>query len=161
MSESLRRAYLQAMGIELWVSRRQPTGIAEPVLLGIGTGQGSTVVVCATPAEPTTPLGRDLERAIEALQGQAPVWAWLDPLPEQDCATLAELIDRKLVTRVLVLGAGLAERLGAGQPGDVVASAAVVSLPGPAELGSSAAARRRAWALLRDGLRSTPRSGRA
>jgi len=150
--ELRRRAYLQAMGIDIWVSRRHPSTAGGLVLLGVGPGQASTVLLCAAASESDTVIGRDLARTIEGLQGQAPMWAWLDPAPGDNCLDLPQLIDDRLITRVLVLGAALGDRLAAGSLPRAIGSAAILSLPGLGELAVNRAARQRAWTQLRDGL---------
>jgi hypothetical protein len=60
MTAAQRRAYLDAMGIDVWLERQ-----AEPVWdrLVLGPGAGSTLLVCNDPEDAASALAADIVRA--------------------------------------------------------------------------------------------------
>jgi hypothetical protein len=152
VSEARRRAYLEALGFDVWVPRLGtpagslitgcPTG-----RLQLGPGQGSTLVVCATAEDSATRFAGDLARAL----GSDPVWAWPDRQATADALALEEAIGVRLITRVIVLGAEPARWLFADTVPAVVGSAAVAIAASVNELGARGAARRALWRSLRGG----------
>ena len=73
MIETRRRAYLEALGFDVWLARPPAP---EPGALSVGPGSGSTLLVCDAAADSTPDLAKDLARAL----GGEPTWAWLEPL---------------------------------------------------------------------------------
>jgi DNA polymerase III psi subunit len=149
MNEAQRRAYLEAMGIEVWISReRSAVDSGPPGRLGVGKGRGSTLLICERLADSESVLGQDVARAVAAVCGQPPLWAWLDPEPPEPATHLEELISSRLVTRVFVLGASVRERIGYAGSRDIIGSARITTVPAADELEHRAEARRALWRQL-------------
>lgn len=165
MIEARRRAYLEAMGFDVWVARSAAQPIAEagsqPGLLVVGPGQGSTLLVCAEAAQTAGKFAADLTRAL----GGDPVWAWPDRGGDGDgprdgsgdgggdSLGLEAAIGARLFTRVVIFGADTARWLFEEAVPEVVASAAVSTLDGLEELAVSSAAKRALWQRLQNPLR--------
>ena len=169
MIEARRRAYLEAMGFDVWVARSaaQPPAQAmsqsmsqstsQSGLLVVGPGQGSTLLVCASAAETASKFAADLTRAL----GGDPAWAWPDRGGPGggtgdgggDSLGLEAVIGARLITRVVIFGADTARWLFDGAVPEVVASAAVSTLDGLGELAVRGAAKRALWQRLQNPLR--------
>ena len=108
-------------------------------------GNGSCLLVCAGPEQSATPLASDLARVL----GATPVWAW--PSEDPDSGALAQAVDDRLFTSVVVFGAGLAARVCGGEPPASCGSAQLLVGPDLEELLTQADARRQCWAVLRAG----------
>jgi len=135
MIESQRRAYLAAMGYEVWVARTPDSG---QVRLKLAPGQGRCLLVCPTAADTSTRLAGDIARA---LGGEA-CWAWFG---DGEGVSIAEAVDGRLAVQVVVFGANAAKALfGEDAPG-VLGSAALLVAPGMDRLGASAEARKALW----------------
>jgi len=143
MIEARRRAYLEALGVDVWVARPPA---AEPGRLGVGTGSGSTLLVCLAAADCTSELGRDLVRAI----GGEPVWAWLHPLEEHGGQALGDIVSGRLITRVLLFGKEPEQQLFRGGAPEIIGSATVSTVPSLQELAVSGIAKQSLWRKLRD-----------
>jgi len=141
MAELRRRAYLEAMGFDVWL--RRPSG-PEPGRLVVGPGSGSTLLVCAAPAASGGRLAADIARAI----GSEPVWAWPDPKGDPGRPGVEEAVGDGLFTRLLVFGEDLARELFGAEAPRIVGSAAVAVLPDLDELAVSGSARRTLWRLI-------------
>lgn len=142
MSEVRRRAYLEAMGFDVWVAR--PPDLQWD-RLQMGPGQGSTLLVCASPEEGESTISSDIARAI----GGDPVWAWPDPQDDPEAPRLEDAVRDRLFTRVIVFGEIVAERLFGGLPPDVLLSSAVNVTCTLGELSTRGSAKRALWQLLR------------
>lgn len=153
MIEARRRAYLEAMGFDVWVHRSAAQPIAQSIsqsgLLVVGPGQGSTLLVCAAAAETASKFAADLTRAL----GGDPAWAWPDRGGSGDGLTLEAAIGARLITRVVIFGADTACWLFDGAVPEVVASAAVSTLDGLEALAVRGAAKRALWQRLQNPLR--------
>lgn len=157
MIEARRRAYLEAMGFDVWVARSPAQSMAQPMsqpgLLVVGPGQGSTLLVCAAAAETASKFAADLTRAL----GGDPAWAWPDRDGRGDgggeSLGLEAAIGARLITRVVIFGADTARWLFDGAVPEVVASAAVLTLDGLEELAVRGAAKRALWQRLQNPLR--------
>jgi hypothetical protein len=141
MTETRRRAYLEAMDIDLWVRRPPPP---EPDRLLLAAGKGSTLLVCASDEDRATPLAADIARAV----GGDPNWAWPDPEGRAESPKLSQAIEDRLVTRVVVFGRPTAERLFGSEVPDVVVSATVSVAADFEELAIRGTAKQSLWALL-------------
>lgn len=144
MTEARRRAYLEAMGYDVWVSRS-----AEPVSgrLVVGPGRGSTLLVCPEPGHSATRIAADIARAA----GEEPVWAWPDPEGFPDRPDLEQAVRDGLFTRIILFGETVKEQLMTGESGDIVASSSVFVAEDPDILAVSGEARRALWKMLRGG----------
>jgi hypothetical protein len=142
MIEARRRAYLDALGFDVWVAR---PAAAEPGRLGVGTGSGAMLLVCDSSADCDTDLARDLARAL----GGDPAWAWLEPQQGDGGQALGEIISSRLITRVMLFGAEPARRLFQGKVPETIGSAALVVVPSLQELAASGLARQSLWRRLR------------
>jgi DNA polymerase III psi subunit len=145
MIEARRRAYLDALGFDVWVARAPSAVPGQPERLAVGPGGGATLLVCDSAADCDTELARDLARAL----GGDPAWAWLEPLPNDGGQALADIISGRLATRVLLFGAAAARRLFHGDVPEILGSAALTVLPSLRELAASGRARQSLWRHLR------------
>jgi len=142
MIEARRRAYLEALGFDVWLAR---SAAPEPGSLTVGPGNGSTLLVCGEAAESTTELAMDLGRAF----GGEPAWAWLEPTDEAGGQVLGEVISSRLMTRVVLFGAETARRLFQGNAPAMVGSAEIAVVPDLRELAVSGSARQSLWQQMR------------
>jgi hypothetical protein len=141
MIEARRRAYLEALGFDVWIARPPAP---EPGRLGVGTGRGSTLLICRSAADCTAELASDLARAL----GGDPLWSWLDPAAGDEAEFLADIVASRLITRVLLFGSAAARSLFQGPPPAMLGSAEIVEAPGLEELAISASARKTLWRRL-------------
>lgn len=144
MSEPLRQAYLDALGIDVWVARPPAP---ERDRLVVGPGQGSTLLVCSAAEESAGRLSGDIARAL----GAEPVWAWSDPDGQPDSPRLEDAVRNGLFTRVIVFGAPVAERLFGGATPAVLVSSEVSVVPAVEDLAVSGRAKQEFWELVRQG----------
>ncbi len=141
MIEAQRRAYLEAMGIGVWINKSDaPDGIRWLV----GPGSGSTLLLCRTARESGTRLAADIGRSL----GGDPVWAWPDPEGRQEFPTLADTLEQNLFTQVLLFGRALAGQAFKGSAPEVLASASVQVAADLDELAVNGMARRKLWQCL-------------
>ena len=188
MSEARRRAYLAAMGFDVWLARstdappgREPGAEmdvryaaqadeaadggadegagAQRGRIQVGPGRGSTLLVCASAADSASKFAADLVRAL----GGDPAWAWpvrgVGRSGGGGSLTLEEAIGARLITRVFVFGGDTESWLFAGEIPPLVGSATVTSLAGLAEISRQGAAKRALWRCLQDPLRSESPGG--
>jgi hypothetical protein len=158
MAQASRHAYLQALGIDVWVpraatanmarSRIEPDELSEVPAsfergLHIGPGDGNTLLLCTTAAEAATRLAADIARCLD----HEPVWSW--PMAEEagQGISLGQAIEQRLFTRVLVFGPQLEEFV-SGAAAQVIASARILRTRPITELIASAAAKRTLWSEL-------------
>jgi hypothetical protein len=184
VNEARRRAYLEALGFEVWVARSAaPAGGARPAALfdapleapfdtladhqhgriQVGSGRGSTLLVCSSAADSASKFAADVVRAL----GGDPAWAW--PIRDLgrgvgrgaggDHTTLEAAIGARLITRVLVFGEDTVRWLFQGAIPPVVGSATVTPLAGLGEISRHAAAKRALWRCLQDPLRNASPGG--
>jgi len=142
MIESQRRAYLDSMGFDIWVRR---SARPERDRLLISPGQGSTLLICESPAASVTKLAGDVARAL----GDDPVWAWPDPDGTQDSERLQDAVGHRLFTRVIVFGESLAKQLFDGEIPAVLGSAAVHLISGLDDLAVRGTAKLDFWQRVR------------
>lgn len=171
MIETRRRAYLEAMGFDVWVARsaaQAETQVEAQAAtqfdagadeqwgrIQVGPGRGSTLLVCAAAAESASKFAADVVRAL----GGDPAWAWPGGGAGGDSCTLEEAIGAGLITRVFVFGDDAARWLFQGEIPSVVGSATVTSLAGLGEISRRGAAKQALWRCLQDPLRSAPPGG--
>ena len=141
MTEARRRAYLEAMGFDVWV--RKPPPPLENRLV-VGPGRGNTLLICATPELSASKLAADIARAV----GGEPVWAWPDPEGRPASPDLEQAVRDGLFTRVMVFGEETRKRLMGAQEDEVVASSTVRSAADLEELAVRGEAKRRLWQLI-------------
>ena len=139
------RAYLDAMGIPVWVARGgAPEKSLEDAPRGriqLGPGDGQLMLLCGSISEPAGKLATDVARAL----GTRPVWAW--PAADEGLE-LAEAVEEAMFTHVLVFGPETELGLFGGPAPELVGSAAVLRLPSLVELSSSPGARKTLWRTL-------------
>jgi len=144
MIKAHKRAYLEAMGFDVWVTKPPPP---EWDRLVVNSGQGSTLLVSALPEHSASKLGGDIVRAI----GGDPVWAWADPQGSSNNPRLEEVVRDGLFTRVIVFGAEMAERLFGPRVPAVVISSAVDVVADIEELATRGTAKQALWGFLKPG----------
>ena len=142
MSEPLRRAYLEAIGLDVWVAR-PPRPQYDRLL--ISPGQGSALLICQSAEESVTKLAGDIARAL----GEELVWAWPDPAGGPDSPTVEQAVVRQLFTRVIVFGPALANQLFRGEIPQILVSSAVSVASSLDELGVSGTVKQALWNSLR------------
>jgi hypothetical protein len=118
MIESRRRAYLDAIGLDVW-SLRPPEPEFNRLLFQPGTG--GTLLICDTPDATATRIAGDIARAL----GGEVVWAWPDPEGNPQSLTLEQAVDQYLFTRVVLFGTGLGRRMFLSGAPQVAGSAGV------------------------------------
>jgi len=116
--ESRRRAYLDAMGLDVW-SIKPP----EPELdrLLFQPGEGSTLLVCEAPEATATRIAGDIARALASKV----VWAWPDPEGSPRSLTLEQAVGQYLFTRVVLFGDSLARQVFKGDAPLITGSASI------------------------------------
>ncbi len=142
MTEFRRRAYLDAMGFDVWAVK-PPEPVFDRLLLQ--PGEGSTLLICDAPEATASRIAADIGRA---LGGEA-VWAWPDPDGKPDNPTLEEAVSRQLFTRVVLFGASLERCLFVGGLTPVVGSAAVSCCDALEELAIRGGAKQALWRQLK------------
>lgn len=173
ISEAQRLQYLDALGIDAWVSRaslarraphRAPiraevetvaealpgnagnTRPSMPARYLIGPGSGQTLLLCKQQEEASSRLASDIARCLD----EAPVWGWqvqagIGADHDGTGLTLESAIQDRLFTRVLLFGAaaGSTENQAA-----VIGSARIIHAPALPELGNTPEFKRNLWAQL-------------
>jgi hypothetical protein len=140
MTEAQRQAYLEAMGISVWIGKPATPG---PDRLVVGPGSGSTLLLCRVAEESATRLAADIGRCLED-----PVWSWPDPEGNPGNPSLQETIEQHLFTRVLLFGEALANRAIKAPLPDILGSASIKVTAGLDELAVNGRARRDLWQYL-------------
>lgn len=143
MIEIQRRAYLEAMGIGVWINKSAAPDADRWV---VGPGSGSTLLLCRTAEESGTRLAADIGRSL----GGDPVWAWPDPEGRQEHPTLKDTIEQYRFTQVLLFGPALAGRVFKGSVPEVLGSTSVQVTADLDELAVDGVARRKLWQCLRN-----------
>lgn len=146
MSDQQKRAYLEAMGIDVWRMRQQPVVETEEFHgdpgIRLGPGNGSTLLICADNTDSSSKLANDIVRAL----GNMPVWAW--PQDDGPSTGLASTVDEHLFTVVAVFGDELAGHFFGGDvPGNIKAAKLVV-LPSMQAISSESDSRKQLWHIL-------------
>jgi DNA polymerase III psi subunit len=145
MMEAHRRAYLEAMGINVWTSK---PAAPDTDRLVVGPGASSTLLLCRTAEESGTRLAADISRSL----GGNAVWAWPDPAGSQEYPSLKDTIAQYLFTQVVLFGQALAELIFKGKAPDVLGSASVQVMADLERLSEDGMARRNLWQCLSGGL---------
>jgi hypothetical protein len=143
MIESRRRAYLEALGFDVWITRPPPP---QPGRLVVSPDPSATLLVCGVPEDSATRIAGDVVRA---LGGEAS-WAWPDTGGGEGSVSLAEAIADRLITRVILFGPEPARWLFRGGIPEVLGSAAIAAAPGLDELAGRGSAKQSLWRLLRE-----------
>lgn len=146
MNEARRRAYLEALGLDVWV---KCPDAGSGSLLGANQGRGSTLMVFPRSSDVESELVRDLLRAV----GGDPACAWLDPDPGGDGETLEALVAGRLITRILLFGGQPAKRLFAGAVPEVFGSSRLSVAPDLGTLAKNGPAKKALWGALHDAAR--------
>lgn len=141
MIEARRRAYLEALGFDVWVTRPPPP---QPGLLVVGADPAATLLVCGKPEDSATRIAGDVVRAL----GGGASWAWPATGGGEHSMHLADAVADRRITRVILFGPEPARWLFQGAIPEVLGSAAVASAPGLDELAGQGRAKRSLWRLL-------------
>jgi hypothetical protein len=141
MTEARRRAYLQAIGLDVWKIKPPPPS---PDRLVLQPGNGRTLLICQVPEETAHRLAGDIARVLD----QDVVWAWPDPDGREETVSLKEAIGQHLFTRVVVFGPALASRVCKGEVPDVIGSASFLFTRDIGELAVSGSAKQAFWEQL-------------
>lgn len=163
MMDARKLAYLDAMGIDVWLPPRGPVSpqdVADTApLITVEDGDGSILCIAGTREEAKLKLAADISRAMTS----PPVWAW--PVPESGAPggsiTIDGAVADRLFTRVLVFGSALAEELfESGAPG-IIGAARVHVVPGLQSLGGDRQAKRTLWQMMcEQGIAADRRAGK-
>jgi DNA polymerase III psi subunit len=138
MNEARRRAYLDALGLDVWLLKAAP---AAPVRLAVNPGRSSTLLICASPEESVSRFAADIARAL----GDEPAWGWPDHETSAESLDLLQAINQHLFTHVMVFGDSAAAQLCEGPLPPVLGSAKLVSAPDLDELAVRGAAKQALW----------------
>ena len=138
MIEPRKRAYLEAMGFDVWQLRPEPP---PPGRLVVGPGEGSMLLVCDSQAACATRFASDLVRAL----GGDPAWAWPQGEADEVGESLEDAISRRLFTQVIVFGCEAEAWLFQGPGPAVVGSSAVRVEAGLNELAVRGSAKQAFW----------------
>ena len=141
MIESQRRAYLDAMGLDVW-SIKPPEPEFNRLLFQ--PGKGSTLLICGAPEATATRIAGDIVRA---LAGKA-VWAWPDPEGSPQSPTLEQAVGQYLFTRVVLFGDDLARQVFRGDAPLVTDSASITVSIGLGDLAVQGNAKQILWKQL-------------
>lgn len=141
MNEVRRRAYLEALGLDVWLLKAQTQA---GVRLVVNPGRSGTLLICPSPEASVSRFAADIARAL----GDEPAWGWPDHDGRADALFPEEVVQQQLITRILVFGAGTAAQLFEGAAPDVLGSARILSLPDIDELAGSGAAKLALWEML-------------
>jgi len=139
--ESQRRAYLDAMGFDLW-STKPPEPEFDRLLFQ--PGEGSTLLICDAPEATATRIAGDIVRALAG----GVVWAWPDPEGSPQNPTLEQAVGQYLFTRVVLFGSGLARQVFRGDAPLVMGSASITVSDGLDELAVRGNAKQIFWKQL-------------
>ena len=141
MIESQRRAYLDAMGLDMW-SIKPPKPEFDRLIFQ--PGEGSTLLICDVPEATATRIAGDIVRA---LAGKV-VWAWPDPEGSPQSPTLEQAVGQYLFTRVVLFGDGLARQVFRGDAPLVTDSASITVSIGLGDLAVRGNAKQILWKQL-------------
>lgn len=141
MIESRRRAYLDALGLDLW-SIRPPEPEFDRLLLQ--PGEGGTLLICDLPDATATRIAGDITRAL----GGEVVWAWPDPQGDLQSPSLQQVVEQYLFTRVVVFGTTLGRRIFRGAAPPVLGSTSITLADGLDELAVRGSAKKNLWRML-------------
>lgn len=138
MIELRRRAYLDALGIDVWLSKPAE---ADRNRLLFSPGKGDTLLVCSSAESSITRLASDITRAL----GGEVIWAWPDPEGRKESPTIAEAVGQFLFTRIVIFGSNLERQICGNEPPEFGASTRVLAAPDLNELAERGTARRLFW----------------
>lgn len=138
MNEARRRAYLDALGLDLWLLKKRP---AAGLRLVVNPGRSSTLLICGSPEASASRFAADVVRVL----GDEPAWGWPDHEGRADALELAEAVDQHLFTRVLVFGPDPAAQLFEGPPPPVLGSARIAVVDDLDELAVRGTAKKSLW----------------
>lgn len=141
MIESRRRAYLNAMGLDVWALKPPPP---QPDRLVFQPGDGDTLLLCQEPDETAGRIAGDIARAL----GHAVVWAWPEPAGAAESASLEQAIGQHLFTRVIVFGQALAGSVFKGDAPPVMGSARILVTQSLDQLAVRGSAKQALWEQL-------------
>lgn len=145
MPDNRQRAYLDAMGIDVWSLREAPdapvSNLPESPGIKLGPGDGGVLLVCADDTDSASRLANDIERAL----GHVPVWSW--PQEDENTVQLKTAVDEHLYTVVAIFGEELAGRFFDGELPGSLNSAKLVLLPSMQDIQSKADARKALWSI--------------
>lgn len=172
MSLGLRNEYLSALGIDVWVPRstgapgctdgyvdepakeeiardqkvEHPAGVTG--LVGdivIGPGNSNTLLLCSSADEAATVLAADIARSLDC----EPVWSWPVQGTTDQGIPLAQAIEERLFTRLVVFGHGLLGNNGeTGLP--LIRSARIIQAESIPVLARNGLSRKVLWQQLSD-----------
>lgn len=155
MIDQTQLAYLDAMGIEVWVPRVDEPGKAAaehgmPIqVFAPGPGMDSDILcVVENQSQAALRLAVDIGRAMRS----EPIWTWPD-YGEADGAKpmpLDDVLHDRMTTQALVFGSALAAQLLGEPPPDCIGAAKIHIVPSLDELAGDRDAKRILWALMRE-----------
>jgi len=168
MNPETRLAYLNAIGIDVWIPRRSdalgpgfpdpaffPAGSSAPAReamprarawtgrLAVGPGSGNTLLLVAHAGEAATSLAADIARSLDG----EPVWCWPDEQNAEASASLEQVIGERMITRLLVFGVPALVHSGILDKKTIGGAEVIYSDDMPALL-ASGVARRGLWSQL-------------
>ena len=144
MNTAGQRAYLEAMGIPVWVRRglAQAAGPTPVAALQLGPGKGPLLLLCAGVHESSSLLAADIARALRC----EPVWGW--PAPVGEGRGVASAVGDGLFTQVLTFGSETETALFGGPAPESLGSARVLRAASLPALAADPDERRGLWRML-------------
>jgi len=149
ISEVQRLQYLEAMGIEAWISSEHAVNRVanDRVFYELGPGLGQTLLLCSRQEETALPIAGDIARCLI----EAPVWGWQSAgtagqSHADNSVSLEHAIQDRLFTRVLLCSVDF--NGSEADQEEVIGSARIIHAPPLAQLAVNPAQKRRLWQQL-------------
>jgi hypothetical protein len=149
MSESVQRAYLEALDIPVWIRKEvaeQESANAAPGLK-LGPGSSELLLVCSDLNGPARRIATDIARCLKT----EPVWAWPDESGVGESGerqVISDLVADQLFTTVLVFGKELGRQLFQSEMPETLGSARMLQTLSLSELETSPDGKRDLWRLI-------------
>lgn len=142
MVQSRQKAYLDAMGIPVWVLRDGNASSHETLDVQLGPGSGQVLLLSSTLNESAGRLAADIARSLRS----EPVWGW--PATDEPGLNLQDAVKERLLTHIVVFGTDAAAQMIDRSASELLGSAIVVRAPSLSDLKTSVAERRKFWSIL-------------
>lgn len=139
-----KQAYLEALGIPVWVRKElanQKPDI-EPASLTLGPGSGEVLMICAGVEQPSGQIASDIARSLK----YEPVWAWLST--GETGSSVADAVSEHLFTTTIIFGSEVAFALFGSDVPQTIHSSRLLVAPTTDELAASPLQRKALWEML-------------
>lgn len=139
-----KQAYLEALGIPVWV-RKELAGLEPdfvPAKLTLGPGNGEVLMICASVDQPSGQIASDIARSLK----YEPVWAWL--CSADSGASVADAVSERLFTNAIIFGNDVAAALLGNNLPQTIHSARLLVVPSTEEISADPSQRKALWKIL-------------